>query len=135
MWILPVDKYDTGEKESNPNCAEIGQGYVIGQHQRVGTDWLIAAFLSHSVSTGDGRVGVVAIEHHTGREVTLREMGGSVKHARDHMAEWLGNRAINQKVAGSIRGHAKWRCVPGQGTSPYLPRGGNVPVLTVSRSG
>ena len=31
-------------------------------------------------------------------------------------------------------GHAKWRSVLGQGISPYLPRG-NVPVLTVSRSG
>ena len=39
------------------------------------------------------------------------------------MAEWLGNRAFNQKVAGSILGHAKWSCVLGQGTSPYLPRG------------
>ena len=62
MWILPVDKYDTGEKESNPNCAEIGQGYVIGKHHRV-----------------DGRVGVAAIEHHTRREFTLREMGGLSK--------------------------------------------------------
>ena len=39
------------------------------------------------------------------------------------MAEWLGNQAINQKVA-----------MLEQGTSPYLPRG-NVPVLTVSHSG
>ena len=37
------------------------------------------------------------------------------------MAEWLGSRAINQKVVGSIPGHAKLRCVLGQGTSPYLP--------------
>ena len=50
------------------------------------------------------------------------------------MAEQLGSRAINQKVVGSIPGRAKWRCVLGQGTSPYLPWG-NVPVLTVSRSG
>ena len=38
-------------------------------------------------------------------------------------------------VAGSIPGRAKWNCVLGEGASPYLPRGGNVPVLTVSRSG
>ena len=50
------------------------------------------------------------------------------------MAERLGNRATNQKVAGSIPNHAKLHCVPGQGTSPYFPLG-NVPVLTVSRSG
>ena len=45
------------------------------------------------------------------------------------MAERLGNWATNQiqKVAGSIPGH-------GQGISPSLPQG-NVPVLTVSRSG
>ena len=39
------------------------------------------------------------------------------------MAERLGSRAINHKVVGSIPGCAKWRCVLGQGTSPYLPRG------------
>ena len=39
------------------------------------------------------------------------------------MAERLRNRAITQKVAGSIPGRAKWRCVLGQGTSPYLPWG------------
>ena len=50
------------------------------------------------------------------------------------MAEWLGNRAINQKVAGSIPGRLNCHCVIGQGTSPYLPWG-NVPVLTVRRSG
>ena len=47
------------------------------------------------------------------------------------MAERLGSRAINQKVASSIPGHAKLRCVLGQGTSPYL-LWGNVPVLYVS---
>ena len=46
----------------------------------------------------------------------------------------FSNRATNQKVAGLIPGRAKLRCVPGQGTSPYLPRG-NVPVFTVSHSG
>ena len=50
------------------------------------------------------------------------------------MAERLGKSASNKKVAGSIPGSAKLRCVLGQGTSPYLPRV-NVPVLTVSRSG
>ena len=50
------------------------------------------------------------------------------------VAEQLGNRATIQKVACSIPGRAKLRCVLGQGTSPYLPRG-NVPVLTVSLSG
>ena len=40
------------------------------------------------------------------------------------MAERLGNLAINWKVAGLIPGHAKLRCVLGQGTLPYLPRGG-----------
>ena len=39
------------------------------------------------------------------------------------MAEWLGSRAINQKAVGSIPSRAKLRCVLGQGTSPYLPRG------------
>ena len=39
------------------------------------------------------------------------------------MAERLGSRAINQKIVGLIPGHAKLRCVLGQGTSPYLPRG------------
>ena len=39
------------------------------------------------------------------------------------MAERLWNRATNHKVAGSILSHAKLRCVLGQGTSPYLPRG------------
>ena len=50
------------------------------------------------------------------------------------VAERLGNRASNQRVVGPIPGRAKLRCVLGQGTSPYLPRG-NVPVLSVSRSG
>ena len=39
------------------------------------------------------------------------------------VAERLGNRAGNLKVAGLIPGRSKWRCVLGQGTSPYLPRG------------
>ena len=39
------------------------------------------------------------------------------------VAERLGNRDSNQKVVGSCPGHAKWRCVLGQGTSPYFPRG------------
>ena len=39
------------------------------------------------------------------------------------VAERLGNRAVNQKVAGSIPDRAKGRCVLRQGTSPYLPRG------------
>ena len=39
------------------------------------------------------------------------------------MAEQLGSRAINQKVAGSISDRGEGRCVLGQGTSPYLPRG------------
>ena len=44
------------------------------------------------------------------------------------MVERLGNRAINQKVAGLI---------PGQNDKALHPTclGGNVPVLTVSRSG
>ena len=37
------------------------------------------------------------------------------------VAERLRNRASNLKVARF--GRAKWRCVFGQGTSPYLPRG------------
>ena len=39
------------------------------------------------------------------------------------MAERWGSRASNQKVAGLIPCCAKWRCVLGKGTSPYLPRG------------
>ena len=42
---------------------------------------------------------------------------------RSQVAERLGNRATNLKVASSIPGHAKWRCGLGQGTLPYLPRG------------
>ena len=53
---------------------------------------------------------------------------------RGQMAEQLGDRAINHKVAGSIPAVRKDGCVLGQGISPYLPWG-NVPVLTVSRSG
>ena len=44
------------------------------------------------------------------------------------VAERLGDRASNLKVASSIPVRAKWRCVLGQGTLPYLPRG-TVPVL------
>ena len=47
---------------------------------------------------------------------------------RGQMAERLGNQASNLKVASSIPGRGKLSCVPGQGTSLYLPRG-NVPVL------
>ena len=50
------------------------------------------------------------------------------------MAEQLGNRATNQKVAGLIPGCAKQRFGLGQGTLPYLPLR-NVLVLTISRSG
>ena len=50
------------------------------------------------------------------------------------VAERLRTRVSNQKVAGSISHRAKLRCVLGQGTSPYLPRG-YFPVLSVSRSG
>ena len=39
------------------------------------------------------------------------------------VAEWVEHRACNLKVASSIPGWCTWRCVPGQGTSPYLPRG------------
>ena len=46
------------------------------------------------------------------------------------MAEWLGNRANYQKVAGSNPGSEKLSYVLGQGASPYLSRG-NVPVPTV----
>ena len=44
-------------------------------------------------------------------------------HIRSQMAERWGSRASNQKVAGSIPLRAKWCCVLGQDTSPYLPRG------------
>ena len=59
------------------------------------------------------------------------------------MAERLGNRAGNQKVAGSITQPCKMvLCVQQHHCcfandarpSPYLPLG-NVPVITVSRSG
>ena len=39
------------------------------------------------------------------------------------MAERVGNRTNNQKVAGSIPGRDKLHCVLRQGTSPYLPQG------------
>ena len=41
----------------------------------------------------------------------------------NQMAEQLGSRTIYQKVVGSTTGCAKWRCVLGQRTSLYLPRG------------
>ena len=50
------------------------------------------------------------------------------------MAEWLGNRAINQKVASSIPRRAKMTCLWGKALHPTC-LGGNAPVLTVSRSG
>ena len=59
---------------------------------------------------------------------TEKVSGGS------QVAEQLGSHASNQKVASSIPGRVKLHCVLGQGTSPYFPQG-NVPVLTVSRSG
>ena len=49
------------------------------------------------------------------------------------MAERLGSRAINQKVVGSIPGRAKMTLCPRNFT--LLASGGNVPVLTVRRSG
>ena len=50
------------------------------------------------------------------------------------MAERLGNRAINQKVSGSIPGRAHDIVSLGKALHPTC-FGGNVPVLTVSRSG
>ena len=49
------------------------------------------------------------------------------------MAEWLGNRAINQKIAGSIPGRAKLRL--GKALHPTCLGGISLTVLTVSRSG
>jgi len=51
------------------------------------------------------------------------------------MAERLGNRATNQKVVGSIPGRAKMTLCPWARHFTLLASGGNVPVLTVSRSG
>ena len=45
------------------------------------------------------------------------------RHRGGQMAEQLENLAFNQKVAGSIPGRVKLRCVLGQGTSPYFPLG------------
>ena len=50
------------------------------------------------------------------------------------MAEQLGSRAINQKVAGLIPGHANDVVSLGKALHPTC-LGENVPVLTVSRSG
>ena len=50
------------------------------------------------------------------------------------MAERLESRVINQKVAGSIPGHAFDIVSLGKALHPTGLRG-NVPVLTVSRSG
>ena len=50
------------------------------------------------------------------------------------MAERLGNRALNQKVAGSIPGVPNDIVSLGKALHPTC-LGGNVPVLTVSRSG
>ena len=49
------------------------------------------------------------------------------------MAERLGNRAINQKIAGSIPG--QMTLCPRARHFTLLASGGNVPVLTLSRSG
>ena len=49
------------------------------------------------------------------------------------MAEWLGSRAINQEVVGSIPVHAKDVVSLGKALHPTC-LGENVPVLTVSRS-
>ena len=49
------------------------------------------------------------------------------------MAEWLENRASHQKVAGSIPGLCNVMSLGKALHSTCL--GGNVPVLTVSRSG
>ena len=49
--------------------------------------------------------------------------GSLAKSEGSQMAERLGSWAINPKVVGSIPGREKLRCVLGQGTSPYLPRG------------
>ena len=52
------------------------------------------------------------------------------------MAERLGNRAINQKVTGSIPGRDVPNDVVSLGKSLHPTcLGGNVPVLTVRRSG
>ena len=56
--------------------------------------------------------------------VERRRLNDPQRHLGGQMAERLGNRATNQKVAGSIPGRAKLRCVFGQGTSPYLPQRG-----------
>ena len=46
-----------------------------------------------------------------------------IKSVGSKVAEWLGNRASNLKVASLIPGRVNWRCVLGQGTSSNLPRG------------
>ena len=50
------------------------------------------------------------------------------------MVERLGNRAINQKVAGSVLPCHMTLCPWGKALHP-TSFGGNVPVLTLSRSG
>ena len=60
---------------------------------------------------------------HTHTRMANTLLGAESPQRGSQMAEWLGNRAINQKVASSIPGLAKCCCVLGQGTSPYLPRG------------
>ena len=54
--------------------------------------------------------------------------------SRSQEGERLWNRASNQKVAGSIPGCAKMTVSLGKALHPTFLRG-NVPVLTVSRSG
>ena len=43
--------------------------------------------------------------------------------SRSQVAERVEHRASNLNVATSIPGRCTWRCVLGQGTPPYLPRG------------
>ena len=50
------------------------------------------------------------------------------------MAERLENRTINQNVAGLIPGSANYVVSLGKALHPTC-HGGNVPVLTISRSG
>ena len=55
------------------------------------------------------------------------------RHIAGQVAEWLGNLAGNQKVAGSIPGRVKIMLCPRALHPTCL--GGNVPVFIVSRSG
>ena len=89
----------------------LGANHDLGDKVNDGTGGLFRVVLGEQVAD------VLRHAARLPRHETEDPEGGDVG---SQMAERLGNRAIDQKVAGSIPGR---RCVLGQSTSPYFPRG------------